>query len=191
MVDKNAGKISPARSNITRYFHGIIILTALAATFVVVIILSSNLRRPFAATNQTQTSSKDDVSVLRSRLQQSPGDPELNLEMGNQLFDQGNYRESTVYYRRVLAPDSLNVPARIDLGVAYFNLGLSDSALTEMKKSLQIEPKHAKGLFNIGVIYYNMGRNSDARKSWEQLIKEHDGSQEAQIARQMLENIKS
>jgi tetratricopeptide (TPR) repeat protein len=111
--------------------------------------------------------------------------------MGNQLFDQGNYRESTVYYRRVLAHDSLNVPARIDLGVAYFNLGLSDSALAEMKKSLRIDPKHAKGLFNIGVIYYNMGRNSEAQKYWEQLIKDHDGTQEAQIARKMLENIKS
>jgi len=191
VVDKNAGKINPARSNITRYFHGIIILTALAATFVVVIILSSNQRPPSAMMDQMQTGSKDNLGDLRSRLQQSPGDPALNLELGNQLFDQGNYRESTVYYRRVLEQDSLNVPARIDLGVAYFNLGFSDSALTEMKKSLQIDPKHAKGLFNIGVIYYNMGRNSEAQKYWGQLIKEHDGSQEAQIARKMLENIKS
>ena len=187
VVESHTGKENPS----PRYFYSIISLTALLATLVVIVILSSNApsRQPNVISGPP--AEMTGVAELRSALIADPDNPALNLQMGNELFDIGNYRESVVYYRRVLDIDSMHIPARIDLGVCYFNLNLTDSALIEMKKALEIDPGHVRGLFNIGVIYYNIGRNVEAQKYWEQLIRQHEASQEAQLARQMLEKIKT
>ena len=169
----------------------IISLSAVAAALAVIYIMSGNRVSKTPVTESLSGEDAGRISDLKAALAEAPMDPALNLEMGNQFFDLGKYSESVVYYRRVLETDPAHVAARIDLGVCYFNLGLADSALIEMKRSLEIEPDHVKGLFNIGVIYYNMGEKDQAREYWEQLIRRHGDSDEAHVARQMLENIKS
>ena len=187
----------PERSNNSdlpetpRFFYLVISLAALAAMLFVIVILSSNQRPQQAIRPKSPPQETTRMQELRDALSDDPGNAQLNLEMGNLLFDAGNFRESIGYYKRVLDSDPVDIAARIDLGVSYFNLGMIDSALVEMRKSLEIEPDHVKGLFNIGVIYYNMGENKLAQKYWQKLISRHSGSQEAQIARQMLENIKT
>ncbi len=191
MVERLTGKINPSDKFTQRYFYGIISITALLATLIVFIILSSNERPTEVLRDPVQPVKKERLAELSSILANDPENSVLNIEMGNQLFDIGKYREAIVYYKRVLQLDSAHMAARVDLGVCYFNLGMTDSALVEMRKSLTIDPDHIQGLFNIGVIYYNLGKITEAQRYWEKLIKQHAGSNEAQIARQMLENIKT
>jgi len=191
VVDRFTGKKNPSDKFTQRYFYAIIFITALLATLIVLIILASNEPPAKALPDAAQSVKMERLAALDASLANEPDNPVLNLEMGNKLFDIGNFREAIVYYKRVLHVDSAHLTARVDLGVCYFNLGMIDSALLEMRQSLKSDPNHLQGLFNIGVIYYNMGEITEAQRYWEKLIKQHAESNEAQVARQMLNNIKT
>jgi cytochrome c-type biogenesis protein CcmH/NrfG len=167
---------------------------AVFAVTVVILILSSNLSARKEKIAQLPTSIRQnlgEIERLKENLAENPQDVDLNIAMGNSLFDLGKYIAAIPFYQRALTLQPENVEARIDLGVCYFNMNMPDSAARAMHQALQVEPTHVKGLFNLGVIYYNMGDITQAKSHWQRLIELHGGSQEAKIAKDLLSKINS
>ena len=79
-----------------------------------------------------------------------------------------------------------------DLGVCYYYTNQADKALEQFKRSLAIDPKHAKTLLNVGIVKaFGKQDLEGAMAAWQQVIDIAPGSDEAQKARQVLDSIKS
>src|ERR1019366_7933230 len=90
------------------------------------------------------------VQPLLARLQANPKDVAAMIELGNINYDAGQWNDAIGYYTRALNLTPSNLDVRTDMGVAYFNSGNADQALTEFNRVLKDDPKHVQTLFNIG-----------------------------------------
>jgi tetratricopeptide (TPR) repeat protein len=173
----------------------IYIITGIGAVFavtVVILILSSNLSARKEKLAQLPTDIRrtlEEIELLKQNLADNPRDIDLNIRMGNCLFDLRKYNAAIPFYKRALTQRPDDVEARIDLGVCYFNLQMPDSAANAMHQALKFDPAHIKGLFNLGVIYYNIGDIQQARSHWQKLIELHGDSQEAEVAKNLLNKL--
>jgi tetratricopeptide (TPR) repeat protein len=70
--------------------------------------------------------------------------------LGNLYFDYQQFQLAANMYEKALKIDSGNTFVRTDLGVAYFNLGLTDVAVREFNKVLKANPKHVTARYNLG-----------------------------------------
>ncbi|MCK4559155.1 MAG: tetratricopeptide repeat protein [Calditrichia bacterium] len=183
--DNSASFLKPAHAYV-------LILSVVAiAILIVVLILDSNKGKIEKDGNISTNTSElsEETKVQLEKLTKDPESIQLNIEIGNLLFDSGKFDEAILYYQKSLVKDSLNIALQIDLAVCYFNLRKIDRAIVEMKKALIIDPNHPKGLFNIGVIYYTLGEFETAREYWGQLISDDPEGMEAKRAQELLDNL--
>jgi len=168
-------------------------VTVIALLIIYLILDSNKIDAHPGNTNETNTEMESsfmkEIGELKNDLSSNPDDVALNIRMANNLFDINRFSDAIKYYKRALRIEPDNENVIIDLGVSYFNLQQSDSAIFEIKRALKLKPDHPQGLFNLGVIYYNTGQNTDARKYWTELIRIHDNSHEADLAKKLLMNI--
>jgi len=172
----------------------IIVIAGILAVLAVVLILDSNTPEKQMAQQNNQATqelsqSLSKINSLKSQISSAPDNINLNIELGNYLFDVKKYQEAIPYYRKALQLAPEKVEVRIDLAVSYYNLQKIDIALIEVNKALELNPHHQQGLFNLGVMHYNSGNREKAKKSWDKLIELHNGSQAAETAKQLLQNI--
>jgi tetratricopeptide (TPR) repeat protein len=175
----------------SRKAYAFIVLNAAIALLISYFILDSNIQRQreISETSSAAPEIPDKVKVLIENLKQNPSSPELNIEVGNQLFDIGNYSEAAGYYQRALATDSANVAARIDLAVCFFNIENYSQAIKNMRIALKLSPDNHKGLFNMGVMYMTVGQQDSTRKYWNRLITAFPLSDEAKKAHELMQNM--
>ena len=169
-----------------------ILFAVIAAFVVIVLVLNSNKKEIIKVTNEIESNtldSSDEIKVLSEKLLKNPESLTLNIEMGNKLFDAGQFNQSVSYYKKALTLDPGNISVQIDLGVCYFNMQDFDNAILEMDKALNLDPEHQKGLFNMGVIYLNAGNIEETKKYWNRLKILHPQSREAQRAQEILDSM--
>ena len=170
-----------------------IAIASLLAVVLVWIIHDSNIH--FPENNKNISTSRDTLLLsenfnkLHAELLNNPDDPDLNMQMGNMLFDVEKYDQAIIYYRKAMSGRPDFISAQIDLSICYYNLNIVDTALIEMKKALRFDPVHTKGLFNMGVMYYNTSQIDSAKHYWQQQLDLHPDSPEADVARGILNNL--
>src|SRR5262249_20449031 len=86
------------------------------------------------------------------------------------LYDTGNWSDAIVHYRAVLRRDSTRVPAIVDLGVCYFNLGDSHEAERLFLLALTHESMQTVALFNLGILNESRGDNEQALQFYDRAI---------------------
>ena len=85
-----------------------------------------------------------------------------------------------------------DVNASTDLGIAYYYMNQPDRALQQFERSLAIDPKHTKTLLNIGIVRaFGKQDLEGAAKVWQEVIDTAPSSQEAGMARQALQGLRS
>ena len=187
----------PLNKSTNVYRNSVYIINGIAATgalVIVLLILSSNVsarKNKIAQIPEDTRSILTDIEKIRTGLRSAPDDLELNVAMGNNLFDLQKFNAAIPYYKRAMQLAPKNVAVCVDLGVCYFNIQMLDSAEIVMNRALEIEPGHIQALFNLGVIYYNAGKMDQASSQWRKLISEYPGSRESEIAKELLTKIKS
>lgn len=96
------------------------------------------------------------------------------ISEANLKFDEKKYLEAITLYNKALAINSYDTNARVDMAICYRRIEDPDRAISELKKVIRTDPKHANALYNLGVIYlYDKNDRKNAKKYWDQLIK-HD-----------------
>jgi tetratricopeptide (TPR) repeat protein len=112
------------------------------------------------------------VTELEAEAAKHPRDPKALLELANYLYDQKQFDQAIVWYKKVLEVDPRNVNARTDMATSYLDVGRIEEAIREYRKSLEVDPRHGPTLYNL--IIANMEGTHDlaaARAAWDELHK--------------------
>lgn len=110
------------------------------------------------------------VEYLKQANKIKPDDYETIVNLGNTLFDSGNYTEAEQWYAAALGKKKDDVSVRTDYGLTFL-LRQSpdfDRAVAEFNRSLEIDPNHTQTLQNLTVAYTRKG---DAAKATETLAR--------------------
>lgn len=139
----------------------------------------------------TDPSQVPDIAKIQGMLAEDPGNAALLLQYANLLNDHGFFIKAIEAYENYLQimPD---VPeAIIDMGVCYFELRNFAAADSVMRMALEINPNHLIGNFNLGIVNYNAGNLERSKQYFNKVISLQPQSQQAQIAREILNEIKN
>jgi small glutamine-rich tetratricopeptide repeat-containing protein alpha len=132
------------------------------------------------------------AQALRTTAEQRKDDAQPRIELGNMYFDAERYQDAVTWYTEALKLAPKNVNVSTDLAVAYHYLQQNDKALEQFDYSLKIDPKHTKTLLNQGLVRaFGKQDLKGAASSWQQLIEIAPNSEEARMAKQALDGLKS
>ena len=142
------------------------------------------------ANNEIQsTVDPQHIEETANKLKQEPENSELNVEMGNLLFDSQRFSEAIPYYEKTMQLDSKNADVIVDLGVCYFNLENYDKARQLFQDALNAEPNHVNALYNVGVVAIRLKEMDVLMDAWGQLVKIAPDSPQALQASTILDEI--
>lgn len=152
----------------------------LALVFVVVLVVvgTSKNTPDHVHTNLGLTGKAAEAMVEIERLQKAvesnPDDMESTLRLANLFHDVKFFPRAVTMYQRYLQRHPTSPDARVDLGICYFELALTDSsrqweylaiAMQEMKKTLEYAPRHQLAYFNLGIVSLHAG-DIEESNSW-------------------------
>jgi len=126
---------------------------------------------------------------LRAQIKNNPNSLDLNIQLGNVLFDSKKYGDAIPYYEKAVGLDPKNPDVIVDLGVSYFYLNQLDKAKNLFREALKLNPNHINALFNMGVVAVQTKELDLLMSSWGKLIKAAPNSPQAQQAQSVLDEI--
>ena len=111
---------------------------------------------------------------LLQQLKTKPNDVALLVQIADLYKSAHQFREAAGYYAKSLSIDPRNAGVRTDMASCLYYAGDVDTAISELEKSLQYDPKYAGALFNLGMVRWKGKMDAPAAiAAWEQLLKVH------------------
>lgn len=108
--------------------------------------------------------------------------PEANLLRGSELARQGRDSEAIAAFERVLAEDSANVSAYLNLGMLYARTGDPGKAIASLQQALHLDPLNSRAHFNLGQLYRGRGEHEAAIAQFEAALAADSGNSAADFA---------
>jgi len=128
------------------------------------------------------------VQQYRAALAKDPDDVQANIGFGNLLFDSAQWDKAVDHYGRALAKEPGNADVRVDMAVAYHNLGQDQRARSEIERVTHDHPDHKQAWLNLGVVSATMGDRAGAIRAWQRyLALDPNGPHAAEIRAQIEE----
>lgn len=172
---------SPARAS-TRRRRLVTLLGAVAAGAVVFGVYSAG--KPavptFAGQADEQTSSsasqapvdRAQVTALMKKISADPRDVASLQALGDLYFQAGDYKNASLWEKKVLAIDPKNVTALLGLGASQFNLGNAKDAEQSWLRVTALDPKKAEAHYDLGFLYLSQTPTDMAkvRSEWQQVV---------------------
>jgi len=81
------------------------------------------------------------------------------------------WKDPVDFYNRTLKYVSSSNPLYLNLGMAYFNIGKKEEAMSVYKKAIQINPNNADAYNNLGNIYSDIGNETEAILAYKKAIE--------------------
>ena len=128
---------------------------------------------------------------LERRAKAQPSDANVRIELANTYYDARRFDLAIPWYEAALAIDPKNVNASTDLAICYYYSNDINRALQQIDRSLAVDPRHVKSLLNQGIIRFGKEDLKGAAESWEKVLAIAPDSDEARMARQGLDGLKS
>jgi tetratricopeptide (TPR) repeat protein len=176
-------------------FFGILVGWMLGTEQVRSTVKSEPENAPAAAPATAQTKAPFDearAAALAAAAEKNKSDGASRVQLGDLYFEAGRFPEASKWYEEALAADPKNVDASTDLGITYYYTNQADRALAQFDKSLAIDPKHVKTLLNIGIVRaFGKQDLQGAAKVWQQVVDIAPNSEEARMAQQGLQGLRS
>jgi cytochrome c-type biogenesis protein CcmH/NrfG len=143
------------------------------------------------APSQTPVFDQEHYGHLLERVQANPDGFAENLDMGNFLFDSNRFEEAIGYYDKAIQSNSKAADVIVDAGVCYFNLNQFNKAKIYFENALSADDTHVNALYNMGIVSARLGDMQEMQKFWTKLVEVAPGSQQAQTAQQMLDDMQN
>ena len=132
------------------------------------------------------------ANALRATIEKDPKNVEVRVQLGDLYFDSERFAEASKQYEDALAINPRHVNASTDLGIAYYYMNQPDRALAQFDRSLAIDANHTKTLLNVGIVRaFGKQDLQGAATAWQRVIDIAPSSQEAGMARQALQSLRS
>jgi cytochrome c-type biogenesis protein CcmH/NrfG len=131
------------------------------------------------------------LKQLEDKVKSNPNDIASLTELGGMQAEQGNFTESTKWYKQAVAADPKNIELRNYLGEALFQANKVDESLAVFRETLVISPTHPEALFDYGYILLQ-GKDdpNGAIESWEKLVKTNPNFDQLDRVKQLIETVK-
>jgi tetratricopeptide (TPR) repeat protein len=155
---------------------------------------------PMAATAPTSTPAEapppplDErrVAELQQRAEAEPTNAAVRIDLGNLHYDSRKFEDAARWYEAALKITPNDVNANTDLAVCYYMTQQTDRALAQIDRSLALDARHPKTLLNQGIIRaWGKQDLKGAAESWERVLSVAPDSEEAKLAQQGLDGIRS
>ena len=130
------------------------------------------------------------ISEYRQKLATNPDDVEANIGLGNLFFDSSQWQGAIEHYQKALDKAPANPDVRVDMAVAYHNLGQNDKAKEEMERVTRENPTHRNAWLNLGVVSAETGDRATAIRSFETYLKLEPNGPHAASIRAQIEDLK-
>ena len=132
------------------------------------------------------------VKALETMAAQNAKDPQPRVQLGNMYFDAERFPDAIKWYEQAIALDPKDANVSTDLGVAYYYTNQPDRALAQFDHSLKVDPRHIKTWLNVGIVRaFGKQDLQGAAAAWQKVIEIAPSSQEAAMARQALQGLRS
>jgi cytochrome c-type biogenesis protein CcmH/NrfG len=132
------------------------------------------------------------ASELKKQADQRPGDGRVRVELANLYFDAERYGDAVPWYEAALERDPRNPDVSTDLGISYYYTNQTDRALAQFARSLSMNPRHTKTLFNLGIVRaFGKQDLPGAAEAWQQVLAISPDSPEGRAARTALEGLRT
>ncbi|MCA1959398.1 MAG: tetratricopeptide repeat protein [Desulfomonile sp.] len=131
------------------------------------------------------------IEGLERMLAKTPDNIDALIQLGNDYFDNGNYRKAVEAYEKAvrLKPDNPDVLS--DLGVSYRRLGQPDKAVAAFQQAIKLDSSHGIALFNLGIVYRDDLKDLPAAlKAWETFLEKAGNSPHAVMVRPWVQQLK-
>ncbi|MGI9104268.1 MAG: tetratricopeptide repeat protein [Terriglobales bacterium] len=120
---------------------------------------------------------------LLAKLEASPNDAQLLVELGNIYFDTEQFVLAKNYYERAVHHDHPAPEVLTLLGNTYYYLGDTNTAVATFNRALAIDPKFANALYNLGMVKWQAQSDPQAAiEIWTKLLQSNPNHpQRAQV----------
>jgi Flp pilus assembly protein TadD len=121
------------------------------------------------------------VADLQKAAELNPKLPAVHAYLGRALSETGDSDGAAKAFRQELAIDPNNFMANLNLAVIHKLNKDFDSALRLLDAAIRVRPGDPGVRFQYGAIYVSQGRFEEARKVFEELVKENPQFTEAHV----------
>ena len=112
-------------------------------------------------------------------LQHENSDVEQIMQMGIQRMNYQRYSEAMLIFNQVITSYPDYAEAWNKRATLQYLIGNLDSSITDIEKTLELEPRHFGALSGLGLVYIQRNELNKAKKAFEDLIKIHPNSPSA------------
>ncbi len=119
-----------------------------------------------------------------------PKGPKALLAQANKLRKKGNFEGALDLFGRVADDDPKNAEALTGRGLCYLDLSSYGPAEASFQAALEANPDQADALLGLAETYRWQGKKSDAITNYEKYLARHPDGEEADVARNALEELR-
>jgi type IV pilus assembly protein PilF len=112
------------------------------------------------------------------------------INLARAFYYKGDLDKALTILRSVVANDSRNPIARLDLGRVYFAKDKTDLAIEEYKKSITLQRDYANAYYHLGLAYLKNKDNAAAIASFKEVVRIAPDAEIGQLSREHLELLK-
>ena len=101
------------------------------------------------------------------------------MQMGIQRMNYQRYSEAMLIFNQVITSYPDYAEAWNKRATLQYLIGNLDNSITDIEKTLELEPRHFGALSGLGLVYIQRNELNKAKKAFEDLIKIHPNSPSA------------
>ncbi len=129
------------------------------------------------------------IEAFKSMLEREPRSQETLINLSAMYFERGELEDGMRYFKK-LDEESLTDPNIFyNIGILLFKNGQIDMALDSLTKCVTLDPTYVNGYYQLGLVYLNKGNMEEAKKNLQKVIEIAPESENAALAKKIMEQI--
>jgi len=122
---------------------------------------------------------QSEIERLRTIARNNPDNPEVWKNLGDKLQEVGQLDKAKRVYSMALYLTPGDPHLRSTLAMLSAELGNTEAAVGHYRALLNQYPSFVEGWFNLGVVYARSGRDQQARRAWEEVLRQQPDHERA------------
>ncbi|MDP0489679.1 MAG: tetratricopeptide repeat protein [Verrucomicrobiota bacterium JB023] len=115
------------------------------------------------------------VAEGKRRVEENPTDPTLRFQLGEALFNSGEYREAIQHLQQATRNPHIRIKVLILLGRTFEKMGMTDMAVSRLSEANEelrgMDDTKKEVLYELGSIYDKMGDKAKATECFKQIYE--------------------
>ncbi len=108
--------------------------------------------------------------------------PEAGMLLGTELMKEGKNSEAIAAFEQVVAEDSSNVSAYLNLGMLHAQARDAEKAIEALKQAIRLDPANSRAHYNLGLLHSSRGDRDGAIAEFMAALAADPANSAAQFA---------